>query len=262
MPQTGQIWQTGLFTRSALLRRFLWLDPKLDQRTAWPSLEEYTALAEARRKAVAPELKPLAFVEPTPKRSRAPRTEPVDLSKLYDGRIALLGQVPCLPESFHDLFNVVIWSAFPRAKRTLHARQYRALCEWIPRGATRLPGKRLREQDALTVFDEGGSVVVLTAEMHRTWQRLPPAEAFAVSAKECLLFGHALLEHVHHGRPAVRSSALVIVGDAPTEADLLFDWLDRRISERLSDVESFATPGADAVVTIDETGAATLSPNL
>jgi Protein of unknown function (DUF3025) len=260
MPKSGQVWDAEFLKKSPLLRRFECVAPELPQHAAWPTLESYARAAETRRSRVAPELKSVRFVPPVPKRHRAPRTEPIDLAKLYDGRIALCAEVPCLPECFHDLFNVLAWSAFPRAKRTLHERQYRALVDWVAPGSTHLPGRRTREQDALTVFDEGGSVVVLSVTSYQHWKHEIASGAAGVVLPEaaCVLFGHALMEHVLHGMPTVRSSALVLVSEE-RRADLaLFDWLDQQIAARLSNASQFCVPGADAVVTIGQDGLLTL----
>src|SRR5690606_26753214 len=91
---------------------------------------------------------------PQSKKPRRAKRGPVELDQLYDGSIALRGEVPCLAQSYHDLFNAVIFAAFPLAKYALHARQFRALRERVTPGVTRLPEARTREQDALTVFDE------------------------------------------------------------------------------------------------------------
>jgi Protein of unknown function (DUF3025) len=261
MPKAGQCWDPGLLDRSELLSRFREVAPELLSCSEWPSLALYSKCAESRRRELASEYPPLAFVAPQPKRQRAPRTEPIELRKLYDGRIALESQVPCLAECFHDLFNVLVFSAFPRSKRVLHARQYRALTQWIPAGATRLPGRRTREQDALTVFDEGGSVVLLTSAGHAAWQSALRAGETRVElpGAACVLFGHALMEHVLHGLPTVRSSALVLVTDEDRDGLRLFDWLDEQIATRLADPGQFQAPGADAVVTIAPNGALVLS---
>jgi hypothetical protein len=142
----------------------------------------------------------------------------------------------------------------------LHARQYRALTGWIEHGATRLPGRRTREQDALTVFDEGGSVVILSPAVHARWRASIDAGVSGVCLEDagCVLFGHALMEHVLHGLPTVRSSALVLITDEPREGLSLLDWLDERIAERLAQASQFQTPGADAVVTISQSGELTL----
>ena len=73
----------------------------------WPSHSELTALAEgvatARGKA-------LRFV--------APREHTDRERRYYELHIADTGEVETRPESWHDVFNALVWITFPRAKAT------------------------------------------------------------------------------------------------------------------------------------------------
>jgi hypothetical protein len=262
MPKSGQIWNPALLTKSPLFEPFSALYEPWCARSHWPTLEEYTALFERQRKERCPRVAPLSFAPAEPKRSRARRDSPLDLANLYDGRIALKAEVPCLSESYHDLFNVLMWSAFPRAKRALHGRQYRALRGWLAEGASRLPNRRTREQDALTVFDEGGSVLVVEQEAH--WRSCAePTSLDSTQPVHWYLFGHALMEHVAYGREAVRSAALLITypGKLPEPKSLL-DFVDEQVEQRLQSSADFLAPGADAGIQIDETGRPWLMPQV
>ena len=154
----------------------------------------------------------------------------------------MLGQVPCLESSYHDLFNALVWAAFPRSKRALHLRQFRALQRWLPAGASRLPNRRTREQDALTLFDEGGAVLIATGARESLSSRVVP-------------FGHAVMEHVCFQREAVRSAAVWL--DLPSEPRAeggergLLEAIDRELSRRMLDPAEFSTPDFDAVVTFE-----------
>lgn len=256
MPKSGQAWNVEFLTTSPILAPFAPLLAHWTARDAWPTLDEYTEFADAERRSRAPEASEIRFARAEPKRTRARRDTALDPGRLYDGRIALHGEVPCLDHSYHDLFNVLVWAAFPRAKRALHARQFRALQGWIPESASRLPNRRTREQDALTVFDEGGSVLVTTEGALAIDSEPKRLEA----AAQCILFGHALMEHVAYGRSAVRSAAVVISleGELPS-GSALFDQVDERVTERLLDDTQFTAPGTDAVVEIDEQGVLWLS---
>lgn len=156
MPRSGQPWDPGALTRSSLLGPLCELGRSLLCTSGWPTLDAYGALAEREREARASELPPLRFAAPEPRPRRKRLLEPINPARLYDGRIALRGEIPCVSQSYHDLLNALAWAAFPRAKRALHARQFRALSARLEPGATSLPNRRTREQDALTLFDEGG----------------------------------------------------------------------------------------------------------
>jgi hypothetical protein len=186
------------------------------------------------------------------------RSQPIDIRQLYDGRIALHGEVPCLGTSYHDLLNVLVWGAFPRAKRALHARQYRALEAWLPAHAERLPNRRTREQDALALFDEGGSLLVVPPALAAALRAALASDRAANetlaldSAARIVLFGHAVMEHVCFESAALSSAALIVCLDPPLpEGRALFDRVDRALAARLSDPRELTSPAFDAVLTIE-----------
>lgn len=264
MPKSGQTWVPDFDQRSPLFAPFHALSRRLGGGDGWPSTEAYTELFAQVCRERGLELPPLRFAAQTKKPRRAKR-QSVVLEELYDGSIALRREVPCLTESYHDLFNALIFAAFPLAKQALHARQFRALRERIAPGMKRLPEARTREQDALTVFDEGGSVVLVSREFHERWQAERPWSLLDAESDHAQLwvFGHALLEHVFYGRYELRSCAVVLVRDATTpSAEGLLPWIDQRLAQLLRDSQRFCSPGADGVVKIDDGGATWLGAGL
>jgi len=184
----------------------------------------------------------------------------VVLDRLYDGSIALRGEVPCYSESYHDLFNAIAFAAFPRSKRALHARQFEALCCWVDDGAARVPGQRTREQDALTIFDEGGVVLAMTEAEQHAFGKTSIATPYTPgqSGVTALLFGHALLEHLYEGHLAIRASAMVCVVPAgPKDDARLLDAVDRILAARLKDPQQFAAPGGDGIFEMGRDGSCT-----
>jgi hypothetical protein len=262
MPKSGQVWNRDFLIDHVLFEVWEpWARPF--RTSSWPSAELYSLECAKASREVSPPLSPLQFVE-KPKKSRRKKRSSVDLAGLYDGSIALRGEVPCLAESYHDLFNAIVFCAFPRAKRALHARQFRAQKRWLessgalePHAMPRLPGARTREQDALTIFDEGGTLLLFTESAHRAWSTTATRmllEAFSPGHVLPLLFGHALLEHLMEGHQAVRSSALVLVcpdsvQPLRTEKEIraLFDWADQRLADLLENEAEFQAPGAHAI---------------
>jgi hypothetical protein len=71
----------------------------------------------------------------------------------YESRILEHGVLAVRPRSWHDVFNVLVWRTFPRAKAALNERHCAELdCDQsTPRGPLR---------DALTLADESGVIVV------------------------------------------------------------------------------------------------------
>lgn len=112
----------------------------------------------------------------------------------YEGRLYERGELEFRERSWHDLFNVLVWLAFPRAKAALNARHHAAPVVARGRGPVR---------DALTLFDESG-MIVLSAdadlpEMIRgfRWKELFWTHRARVADGMLFLpFGHALCEKV------------------------------------------------------------------
>ncbi len=221
----------------------------------WPTLRHYEAhLERAARASGALGVDtpgPYMRCEPDASLKRRRRRRP--RAELYDAQITERGVIPSRTNNWHDLFNLVAWAAFPQAKRALHARQYRRLCERVGPEPSPLPGTRTAEQDALTHLDEGGLLILtpppttaahaLSAASHRrehavgaldetlaqlAQARVPlQAEHLAPYGAQALLFGHALMEHLALGAPAPRA-AVVFVEATVAEVDL-------RLAERLHD---------------------------
>lgn len=248
MPKSGQRWEAHFLERSSLLGPLRGLAQPLLEGTSWPTLEVYSSFAEAARRARAPELAAVRFAPPV----RRQRSGAIDIGQLYDGRIALFGEVPCVGSSYHDFLNVLAWAAFPRAKRALHARQYRALAAWLPPGAARLPNRRTREQDALALFDEGGSVLVVTPELGaRLSESSAPLALRGARDARVVPFGHAIMEHVCFESAPVSSAALLLRAEPPLPEGLaLLELVDRAIAGRLSDPRELSQPDFDRVLSI------------
>jgi len=245
MPKSGQRYERDFLSRSPLLGEMQVFARSLVDRPGWPTLDEYTEFADAERRSRASELRAVRFAPAPAPRRRGRARAALDLAELYDGRIALLQQVPCLDASYHDLFNALVWAAFPRSKRALHARQFRALeRRWRP-GATRLPNRRTPEQDALTIFDEGGVVVVVDAREGDI------DGARDGSSLRVVPFGHAVMEHVCFEAAPVRAAAIALdVPLASASGRELFEAVDRALSLRLADEAQLSAPEFDGVLSI------------
>jgi len=263
MPKSGQSWNRQFLADEPLFRVFESFAK--DLRTEdWPSRQDYARHLELHRARSSPQLEPLG-VAASPERSRRQKRTELNLSELYDGKIALGGQIYCLDQSYHDLFNVIIFSALPRAKRALHTRQFHALQQWLEPEHTRsarLPGRRTREQDALTLFDEGGVVLAVS---HAERSRLEGCKAATSVApfepsthRVPILFGHALLEHLYEGHRALRASGLFITlpDSAFQSADPAFfcHRIDDLLAERLENPLEFRTPKADFIFELASDG--------
>ena len=180
---------------------------------------------------------PIRFVPPA-----APSTE---FSAQYEVRIFETGEVQTRPDNWHDLFNALVWLAFPRTKAVLN----RHHCEEIR--ARR--GERVRgtARDVLTLFDEGGIVVATAdAELQALLRDFRWKELFWRRRAEVLrsmrfyVFGHAIYEKALEPYKGVTAKALIVDAvpgllDAPIERQLC--ELDARAAEYFSQSQVLAS---------------------
>ena len=153
---------------------------------------------------------PLKVLEqsPLPRRSRSAQ-EDRGWEGNYQLRLFLRGEIFTRPQSWHDLFNLLVHIQFPKSKAVLNARHFWCLDEsGVFPWKTRPGGNRSAEQDVLTHLDEGGVVVVSEClELVELIKQRKWHEVFWTRRQEVLqkmkffVFGHALYEDVLKGHP-------------------------------------------------------------
>jgi len=153
--------------------------------------DELNALAEEAG-VVTESGRPVRFVEPS-------RSDPY-----YEIHVFETGCVHTRADNWHDLFNALVWLAFPRAKARINALHAAA----IPLEG----GRRGPLRDLLTIFDEGGAV--------RTPTRT-------------LVFGHATMEQALKPWPGIACKVLPVGSD---------DDLDDGIARAIGALAPHGTP--------------------
>ena len=181
--------------------------PLFDSVAHWLGLlpaDRFASIAELNA-LVGPALKsgagvPLVFVE-------APAAR-----EAYEATVYRTGCVPTRERNWHDLFNALVWLAFPHTKATLNRRH----CEELGRN-DHSAGRRGTARDVLTLFDEGGVIVAssdasLLALLRRFqwktlfWER----RAQVLEHMRFFVFGHAILEKALQPYKAVTAKALLL----------------------------------------------------
>ena len=155
------------------------------------------------------------------------------------------GRIPVREASWHDVFNVLAFVRFPRAKASLHARVLERQRERLRTG-TRM---RSREEDALTLLDEAVIVIAGPAEGLARLDEIRPSHDLArieacirVQSLCAVVFGHALLEHLVYDRPQIGAGVLTLaLPDAVTPSLQAIDaCLARTIVEGRLEQPTFA----------------------
>jgi len=215
----------------------------------WPALAELQRLLDRRAPAVRNASGvALRLVPQTPRPRR--------FEDRYEARVFLGGEVQVRARNWHDLFNVLCWMAFPRAKAALNARHYAAMVAQRRAGAP----NRGPAQDALTLFDEGGVIVascdeaLLDCLRGWRWKELFWNRRAQLRARmRFALFGHALYEKARRPFRGITGRGILIeatpaVLEAPPAERL--EILDAAITARLSDPAALAATRELAVVPV------------
>jgi len=211
----------------------------------WPDLDAWN-LRLADLSLTSASGAPLRFVAQAPRR----RGKAVAAVERYECRVHDRGEVPSRPRSWHDLFNMLCWATFPRAKAALNARQRAAVARLDLDGATRLPNARTREQDALALLDEGGCGILTTRPLDAPVARgdVDAVEA-AVRAGEArvVVVGHAVYEHMVSSDAVVRALAVVLpVAALPATLDATVARVDAGLAAALAEAAFLSAPPARA----------------
>lgn len=197
---------------------------ELNPSGAWPTLADLNRLAHAHDPRNARGL-PIRFVTQTQRHGQ----------RDYEAGILASGRVPTRQENWHDLFNALIWLAFPKTKATLNQIQCHSL-------AGSPAGRRPALADAATLFDESGLLLVATDDSlfkllrgHR-WQEAFVTRRAGWQQVRAYVVGHALLEKALCPYPAITAKCLALTLGAEETADLPPDGpaspeLDERLSQ-------------------------------
>jgi hypothetical protein len=154
----------------------------------------------------------------------------------YERHIFEAGEVSTRVDSWHDLFNALVWCAMPRLKAAMNALHYAHLEEAHD-------GRRGAQRDALTLLDESGALVVsrdrslLEALAARDWRRafLGRANAWQHEVR-VVICGHGLMEKLQAPYKSITAHALLLYEGANSGAVRSDDYLanlDAALAARL-----------------------------
>jgi len=240
-------WDPAFLSRSPMFEPLIVHTPVFGD--GWPQLLDLQRMLDARHS-------PVRSASGKPLRLVPSGRKPAYLDEKYEARIHLKGELQVRTDHWHDLFNVLVWLAFPEAKAALNARHYAALREQF---SARAPN-RGPAQDALTLFDEGGVIVVsdddeLLASLREwRWKDLFWVHRARLRARmRFVVFGHALYEKALSPFIGITGRGILL----KTEPDVLTAPLreqlaniDARVAEHLSGPAGLAATRELAVVPI------------
>lgn len=202
----------------------------------WPDLDDLQVLLDAAPRPV------------TNTEGKSLRLSSVDTSLSaadYERRVAREAVLTVRMPGWHDLFNVLAWAAWPRAKASLNVRHVVELDRQA--GPNRPPAR-----DALTQFDEDGVIVAVSdPELERFarefrwkelfWQR----RADLANGFRVFVFGHALAEKLLAPFVGLTAKAVFVPVErnfGTLDLDQQRDALDEQAVALLQAPGSFASP--------------------
>lgn len=177
-------WRQNFLQSSPMFEPLRGVGKSIEKLDRWPTLAELNALLSSSVKTA--HGAPVRFV---PQSTRAGCIE-----EKYEIRIYLTGEIQTRTENWHDLFNALVWLAFPEIKTAINALHYANYGQDNE-------GNRGKMQDALTLFDESGVIVACADDelagllqdfqWHQLfWKRRQDV----IERMKFVLFGHSLYE--------------------------------------------------------------------
>lgn len=150
-------------------------------------------------------------------------TAPTADSRPYEIQVYESGRIPTRPDNLHDWFNALAWLAFPRTKARINAMHAQAM--------PHERGRRGRLRDLLTLFDEGGAIVVCSdAALEgmlrgHQWKTLFwDHRAGVLASMRVLVLGHAVLEMALAPWPGITCKAVLLSSAEGVDAQVA-GWL-------------------------------------
>ena len=200
-------WEPGFLQRLPLFEPLRPAGNALAASADWPTLAALQRLAgDCCRRVVNQNGNPIRFVPQSEKPQR--------FEEEYEPRAYLSGEVQTRSGNWHDLFNALVWLAFPKTKALINSRHYAEIMREREMEQGKFRGK---VRDRLTQFDESG-VVILCADAqlapllagHQWRQLFWDKRARVTQAMRFLVFGHSLYEKALRPYPGITGKALVL----------------------------------------------------
>jgi len=220
-----------------------WLENFSQFEQGWPALEDYQAVLDG----LAQPIKTLAgkTLKVVPQDGK-----PGHFHEHYAPRVFLTGEVQTRTENWHDFFQFLTWFMFPKTKAVINSVHVPSAQARIENNAAQ--GRRSPIENMLSLFDEGGAVILCSDESllqlirDFKWKELFWQRRHELAEKlKLITFGHALYEKGLS--PYVGMTANCILFH--TSEVLLhqsnqqqLDWIDAELSNLFSEGVRYVKP--------------------
>lgn len=237
-------WNSQILSTSPLYEPLQIFASELGKYYNWPELDDYQKLLNyANIPVLSGGKKRITFVPQDKK--------PQIFEQHYESRIYLQGEVQTRTDNWHDFFQVLVWSLFPKIKQVLNKLQYLAAQQRLQ---THSNSKKNRSplENALTLFDECGAIIVSSSktllELIRThqWKTLFWKNKERLQKElQCLTFGHAIYEkNISPYIGMTAQALLILVPDellhVPTRQRFIL--IDELVTKQFNLIDAITTP--------------------
>lgn len=235
-------WNPYFYRHSPLFEPIYHLAERFSGFAEWPGLADYQHLLD--------EYGPLytqhgAALKIVPQAGR-----PDHFAQHYAPRIYLSGEIQTRTQNWHDFFQFLTWFIFPRTKAVINAIH-------IPKAKQRIEageelGRRTPIENTLSLFDEGGAVLVaddpelLQLIRDFRWKALFwERRAALVEQFDCVTFGHAMYEKAMAPYLGMTANTILLEADSDYfSRDRLgrLAWIDEQLAAIFEQGERYRKP--------------------
>ena len=213
----------------------------------WPGLKDYRGLLAEHPPITTLNGKALSIVEQAGK--------PAHFDEHYAPRIYYSGEIQTRTNNWHDFFQFLTWFIFPRTKaviNSIHIPRARERIEQAEADLTESRGRRSPIENTLSLFDEGGVVILSSDESlldhirNFEWKKLFWERRDELEKNlRCVTFGHAMYEKGLKPYIGMTANAILLhVDQSVVEMgmDKQLSWIDERLAEIFTEGSQYTKP--------------------
>jgi len=235
-------WRTDFYKNQPLFQPVEDVANYYSQFQQWPGLADYRRQLSQRPPIESLNGKVLSIVEQAGK--------PADFSEQYASRIYYNGEIQTRANNWHDFFQLLTWFIFPKTKAMINSIH-------IPLARERINqeqniGKRSSRENMLSLFDEGGVVIISSNELllnhirNFEWKRLFWECRDELNRNlRCITFGHAMYEKGLQPYIGMTANAILLHTSQTvikqTQAQQIA-WIDQKLAELFKEGVRYIKP--------------------
>ena len=209
----------------------------------WPGLDDYQKLLDVQSEPILTHTgRKLRIVKQDDK--------PQGFKEHYAPRIYLKGEIQTRTENWHDFFQLLTWCLFPKSKAVINATHIPMAKKRIEKGMD--AGRRSPIENMLSLFDEGGAVIVSSDESllqlirDFQWKQLFWDRRDELAGKlQCITYGHAIYEKGLMPYVGMTANSILLCVDEGYFLQAMerrLDYIDERLADIFSNGTQYSKP--------------------